>query len=180
MKGRGIILLTILLVGISTIIYLTKGDERQMKRAAVGIEAPDFEINDIEGKAWRLSELRGKVVMLNFWATWCDTCKEENPTIQNLLNLEKSNNNLVIITVLFKDTMSNAAAYMKKNNFTYPVLIDDKDIAKTYGVTGVPETFIIDKKGIIRDKVIGPNTWDSRDVRLALARLAQGDAQSNK
>jgi peroxiredoxin len=171
MNKKGIVLIIILAIGIAAIFALVSTKEAPVKRAAAGLQAPSFELKDIEGKMWRLSDLKGKVVLVNFWATWCDSCKSENPSIQKLINLEKDNDKFIFISILFKDKPSNAVEYMKANNFTFPVLIDDKDIASAYGITGVPETFIIGKDGLIRKKVIGPVHWDSTDVRAVIANF---------
>lgn len=171
MKNKGVILLLILAIGIAAILFLKKTDETPKKRAAIGLDAPAFELKDTEGRTWKVSDLKGKVVLLNFWASWCDSCKEENPSIQNLINLEKGNDRFVFVSVLFKDDPAKAMEYMKANGFSFPVLIDDKNIAQEYGITGVPETFVINKNGIIKEKVVGPIIWNSPDVRAFIAKL---------
>lgn len=171
MKNKGVVLFIILAIGIAAIIFLKKTDETPKKRAVIGLDAPAFELKDTDGRTWRLSDLKGKVVLLNFWASWCDSCKEENPSIQNLINAEKGNDKLVFISVLFKDDPAKAMEYIKANGFNFPVLIDDKKISQEYGITGVPETFVINKNGIIKEKVVGPVRWDSPDVRAAIARF---------
>ncbi|MBI3593002.1 MAG: TlpA family protein disulfide reductase [Nitrospirae bacterium] len=172
MKNKGVILLLTFAIGVIAIIFLSKTHDQPRKKAATGLEAPLFELKDTEGRTWRLSDLRGKVVLLNIWASWCDSCKQENPSIQNLINAEKGNDRLIFVSVLYKDNPAKAMEYMKANGFTFPVLIDDKNVAGMYGITGVPETFIIDKKGTIKEKIVGPIQWDSPDVRAAIARLA--------
>ncbi|MEW5744351.1 MAG: TlpA disulfide reductase family protein [Nitrospirota bacterium] len=170
---KGIILLAILVTGIAGVLLLvTKEEPRQPVTAAKGLEAPPFELADLEGKTWRLADLKGKVVLLNFWATWCDTCKQENPSLQALMNAEKENDRFVFLTVLYKDTPANAKEYLKANGFTFPVLIDTNNVGRAYGLTGVPETFLIDKRGIIQEKVIGPMEWNTPEVRAVLAKLA--------
>ncbi len=82
--------------------------------AAVGSQAPDFTLQDLKGKVWRLSELKGKVVLLHFWATWCSTCEQENPTLQNLLLAERDNPQFVVLSVLVRDEADGARAYMAK------------------------------------------------------------------
>ncbi len=145
--------------------------EHPFRKAAVGLEAPAFELKDSDGKVWRLSDLRGKVVLLNIWASWCGTCKEELPSIQNLINLEKGDSRLVFISVLYNDSPERALAYLKANGFAFPILIDTANVAGLYGITGVPETFIIDKNGTLKQHVVGPLQWDSPDVRATLTRL---------
>jgi peroxiredoxin len=95
----------------------------------------------------------------------------ENPSIHGFVEAEKGNSNLVFISVLYKDNPSNVMEYMKANGFNFPVLIDDKNVSLEYGITGVPETFVINKNGIIKEKVIGPVDWGSPDVRAAINKL---------
>ncbi|MBZ0158162.1 MAG: TlpA family protein disulfide reductase [Alphaproteobacteria bacterium] len=171
MKNKGIVLLLIFAIGIASVLFLSRSGEQTTKKAMAGVEAPDFTLQDTEGKTWKLSELRGKVVLVNFWASWCDSCKEENPSIQSLLNAEKGNDKLVFVSILYNDEPAKALAYMKASNLSFPVLVDTMNLWKTYGLTGVPETFIIDKKGILQQKVVGPMQWDSPDVRAALEKL---------
>ncbi len=97
----------------------------------------------------------------------------ENPSIQSLVEAERKNDKLVFISVLFRDESSRAVEYMKANGLNFPVLIADKNIADEYRVTGIPETFIIDKKGIVRQKIIGPVQWDSPDIKAAIEKLVK-------
>ncbi len=172
MKNRSIILLIVFIIGIAAVVILTRTSDRPPQRAAVGLEAPVFELEDTEGRTWKLADLKNKVVLLNFWASWCDSCKEENPSLQRLINADTVTNNLVFISVLYKDDPAKAMAYMKTNGFSFPVLIDDKNVSGQYRITGVPETFLIDKKGIVRQKFVGPIAWDAPEIRAALAKLA--------
>lgn len=168
---KGIILFFIFAIGIAAIAILSKTDEKAMKKAAIGLEAPNFELKDTDGRTWKLSDLKGKIVFLNFWASWCDSCKEENPSINNLYNAQKGNDKFVFLSVLYNDDPAKALEYMKANGFNFPVLPDTKNLTAQYGLTGVPETFIIDKKGIIKQKVVGPIKWDTPDVLAAIAKL---------
>lgn len=170
MKHKSIILSVIFIVGLAMIYLLTSGKESIRSKAVVGLDAPYIELKDIDNKIWRLSDWKGKVILLNFWATWCESCLTVNSSIQNLLN-NLENNNIIYVSILFKDNPSNAREYMKKHGFNFPVLIDNKNIAKTYGIGGVPETFIINKKGIIKEKVIGPIKWDSPMINAAIRQL---------
>lgn len=139
---------------------------------ARGSAAPLFELADLNGKVWRLAELKGKVVFLNFWATWCESCRHENPTLQALMQAEKGNDKFVLITVLTNDEPAKARAYLKENKLSFPVLIGTGEVAAAYGLTGVPETFILDKKGLLREKAIGPMNWNTPDMRTFIAQLA--------
>ena len=129
-----------------------------------GDPAPLFSLNDLNGKIWSLEELKGKVVLVNFWATWCPSCKEEKTSLQKLSNMTRDKPNFVILTILFNDATRRAFQFMKKNNLNLPLLLDGKlEVSNIYGVTGVPETYIIDKKGVLRRKIIGPTRFDTPD-----------------
>lgn len=171
MKHKTIILLIVFMAGIIAIYLLASGKESVQKKALVGFDAPLFELKDINDKIWKLSDLKGKVVLLNFWASWCESCSTVNSSIQNLMNDEK-NDNIVYISILYKDKPENAREYMNKNGFDFPVLIDNQNIARIYGIGGVPETFIISRKGTIKEKVIGSIKWDSPMIKTAIRELA--------
>jgi peroxiredoxin len=137
-----------------------------------GDPAPLFSLNDINGKIWSLEELKGKVVLVNFWATWCPSCKEEKMSLQKLSNMTRDKSNFVILTILFNDATRRAFQFMKKNNLNLTLLLDSKqEVSKIYGVTGVPETYIIDKKGVLRRKIIGPTRFDTPDSLMFISGL---------
>lgn len=133
---------------------------RQGEPSRIGSEAQDFTF-EANGKAMRLSDLRGKVVVLNFWATWCAPCVEEMPSLNRLqAQIERQNGVVLGISV---DV--DAAAYQKfliDHQITFPTYRDSsKGIATSYGTFMYPETFIIDPKGKIVRKIIGPTEWDN-------------------
>jgi peroxiredoxin len=131
------------------------------KKAEVGKPAPDFSLVDRQGKTWTLSELKGQVVFVNFWATWCPPCVEEMPSMQRLYTMLPQDK-FKMLAVLNSDDPALADTFAKKFGITIPILDDRKNIVgPKYGLTGVPETFIVDKQGVIREKFIGPAQWDS-------------------
>jgi peroxiredoxin len=133
-------------------------------RAAVGLTAPDFSLTDKDGKTWTLSSLKGKVVFLNFWATWCPPCREEMPSMQRLYE-QLPNDKFGMLAVLENDKPERAEAFAAELGLTFPILYDEAKTAwPKYGLTGLPETFIIDKNGRVREKIIGPARWDSPQV----------------
>ncbi|MFH0840148.1 MAG: TlpA disulfide reductase family protein [Candidatus Omnitrophota bacterium] len=118
--------------------------------------APNFSLSDIKGKTVRLSDYNNKVVLLNFFATWCPPCREEIPDFIDMVNTKDSEKFIIIgISVEHGDdaTVKRFAAERKIN---YPILIDDGLVSKAYGpIHSIPTTFIIDKKGNIVQKIIG-------------------------
>ena len=138
--------------------------------AKVGKPAPEFTLVDTKGKTWDLAELKGKVVFLNFWATWCPPCREEMPSMQTLYASMPADK-FIMLAVLSNDDPAIAESLAAKIGATFPILVDPKnEAAQAYGLTGVPETFIIDKQGVLREKFIGPAPWDSAEARQMITK----------
>jgi len=174
---RAIILSMIVAVGIVALVFLSrsnKGTETSLSRAIVGLDAPELLVSDTSGKTYRLADLKGSVVFVNFWATWCQPCREEMPSLQTLYNQLKDRKGFRMVTVLYRDDYQRAMAYMRENHYEFPVLLDDGGkTAMSYGVTGVPETYVLDKKGVLKEKMIGPFDWASPDAVARIAKLIE-------
>ncbi len=172
MKGKGVILVAILVTGLLVLFLVVKKEETQKQAAIVGLEAPELVVSDPSGKAFTLAELRGSVVFVNFWASWCQPCRDEMPSIQALYNQFRNDRLFRMVTVLYRDEYPKASAYLQSSSFDLPVYIDaDGRSARSYGVTGVPETCIIDKKGVLKEKVIGPSDWNSPQAVAFISNL---------
>jgi len=140
---------------------------------AAGKEAADFKLTSLDGQSIALSSLRGKVVFLNVWATWCPPCREEMPAIEALYEKFKDDKNFVVLAVS-QDTDGSGpvAAYVKKNGFRFDVLLDPENkVGEAYDVSGIPETFIIDQRGRIVAHHVGPYDWANPEIRDALQEL---------
>lgn len=134
----------------------------------VGRPAPDFELQDTAGRIWKLSDLKGQVVFVNFWATWCPPCREEMPSMQALYEAMPKDR-FKMLAILSNDDPALATAFAAKGGFNFPILIDPgSQIGKAYGLTGVPETYIVDKQGILRQKYLGPRQWSSPEAQQML------------
>ena len=122
--------------------------------------APDFQLQDLDGRAVSLSGLRGKPVILNFWATWCGPCRDEMPFIQEIFeNKEWSDKGLVILAVDIGESPSTVKEFLESYGLSFQVLLDsEQSVAKNYNIRGIPTTFFIDKDGIIQDMKIGAFT----------------------
>jgi thiol-disulfide isomerase/thioredoxin len=138
-----------------------KGDlKRELVNDRVNKPAIDFTLKDLDGKVVKLSDLRGKVVVVDFWATWCGPCKASFPYLQQVYNKYKSNPKVVILAldtwerVSGKEREDLVKKFMADNKYTFPVLYDEGFVEK-YGVEGIPTKFVIDKKGMIQFKTIG-------------------------
>lgn len=127
---------------------------------AVGQLAPDFTLSDLGGNAVTLSSLRGKVVIVNFWATWCPPCRAEMPSMEQL-HRELGSGGLVLLAINIEpDGRQTVPAFLAATPHSFPVLIDDKEeVQKRYGVNKFPESFVVRKDGVIDDKVVGAIDW---------------------
>lgn len=142
--------------------------------ATVGKPAPDFDTLDLDGKVWSLSKLKGKVVFINFWATWCSPCREEMPSMQRLYT-KLPKDKFEMIALFNNDKKPAVRNFVSQLGLTFPILSDEHNFAGTkYGLTGLPETFIVDKQGVIREKIIGPAKWDSpENVEMLMRYINQ-------
>ena len=110
-----------------------------------------------------LADLRGKVVFLNLWATWCEPCKEEMPAMERLWQRYKGQGLVVVALSMDSSGAKVVKPYIEQGKYTYPVGLDPKmETASLYGARSVPSTFIIDRSGAIRAIALGPREWDGR------------------
>jgi len=140
--------------------------------AVEGSAAPDFTVKDLAGQEVKLSSLKGKVVLVNFWATWCPPCKEEIPSMIKL-NQSMSGKQFQMMAISIDEGGKEAVeSYFKSSGLSLPAFLDlEGDVSRSYGTTGVPETFIIDKAGIIQKKIVGGMDWSSPEVTAYLNEL---------
>lgn len=122
---------------------------------AIGNRAPDFQLPTMDGKTVKLSDYRGKPVLLNFWATWCGPCRYEVPFLEQI-NDTYTSQGLVMLAVDIGENATTIQNFMTSLNVSLPVLMDaNSAVSKKYGLTGIPTTLLLDKDGIIRFKIIG-------------------------
>ncbi|WP_409270218.1 redoxin domain-containing protein [Neobacillus sp. SCS-31] len=163
-KGIACILI-VSLMAIAIVQALDKKEEPKESNEAVaqgvkeGAKAPDFELKTLTGETVKLSSLKGKKVMLNFWATWCGPCKAEMPAMEKLFN--EADDNVAILGVNI-DPQLDVKGFVEEYGITFPILLDEKDkVNTTYQIISIPTTFFIDSNGIIQDKVIGSMPHDA-------------------
>jgi peroxiredoxin len=137
-----------------------------------GVVAPGFTALDLAGKEMVLADLRGKVVLVNFWATWCPPCREEIPSMVKLNQIMAGKPFQMLALSVDEGGKPAIEEFLKRKGLSLPVLIDNEQrVAKSYGVSGVPRSFIIDKKGVIRKKIIGGLEWSAPDTVQFLTDL---------
>ena len=126
-------------------------------------QAKDFNVAALEGGQLRLADLRGKVVFLNLWATWCPPCKEEMPAMERLWQRYKGQGLVVIALSMDSAGVTVVKPFIEQAKYTYRVGLDPKmEIAQLYGARSVPSTFIIDRKGALRAIALGSREWDGQ------------------
>lgn len=122
-----------------------------------GFLAPDFTLDTLDGGKVTLSELRGKVVVVNFWATWCLPCREETPALEKAYEQYKDSGVVMLgVDLTNQDTISDVTAFVQEFALTYPILLDrDGSVSYMYQIKGIPSTFFVNRAGIIRTVVVG-------------------------
>ena len=125
--------------------------------------APDFVLKDINGQTVSLEKLKGKPVLLNFWATWCAACKEEMPSMQRLHDAADKNGGFHVVAIsIDRSNFKKVDRYVRDMNLKFPILLDpDQTIRKSYFVRGLPTTYLIDSDGKLKGFVSGARNWDS-------------------
>ncbi|MED1722180.1 peroxiredoxin [Brevibacillus parabrevis] len=135
-----------------------------------GNAAPDFELQQLDGKKVKLSDFRGKKVIVNLWATWCPPCRAEIPDMQQYYEANKDND-VVILGVNLTTTETkpeDVGAFVKAYGMTFPVLLDeDKQVTNEYKAISIPTSYIIDSNGIVQHKYIGPMSYEWMEEALA-------------
>lgn len=125
--------------------------------------ARDFTLSTPNNGSLRLADLRGRVVFLNFWATWCPPCREELPGMERLYQKHRAKGLVVVGLSMDSDGASVVTPFLKEHRLTFPVGLDPKmTVASLYGVRALPSTFIIDRSGHIASIAIGPRDWDGK------------------
>ncbi|MDA1763198.1 TlpA family protein disulfide reductase [Bacillus cereus] len=137
----------------------------------IGKVAPDFELAKLDGTEVKLSDLKGKKVILNFWATWCGPCQQEMPDMEAFYKEHKGNVEILAINYTPSEKgggEEKVSNFAKEKGITFPVLLDKNiDVTTAYKVITIPTSYFIDTKGVIQDKFIGPMTQKEMEKRIA-------------
>ena len=169
------------LVGVLAVVALARIVSDGHRPVAVGTQAPEFTARDLGGGAMSVSDYEGHVILLNVWATWCAPCLEEMPSMQNLYE-EFSDEDFEILAVSVDAPFGESdqagrpggdlAAFARDLGLTFPILGDPQGrVQAVFQTTGVPETFLIGRDGLIYKKVAGGTQWDSAANRELVRRL---------
>jgi peroxiredoxin len=163
--GAAVILITLLTVAIVQAMDKKAEPDQPSQETAnmeglkIGAKAPDFELKTLTGETIKLSDLKGKKVMLNFWATWCPPCKAEMPAMEKF---HKEAGDEIVILAVNIDPHLEVKAFVDENEITFPIPLDEEDtINELYQVLSIPTTYFIDSNGNIGNKYIGAMNYDS-------------------
>jgi peroxiredoxin len=145
--------------------------EAGVEKLRVVVDAPDFTLKEVGGGEVSLKELRGKIILLNFFSTLCPNCRRESPSFAKL-HEEFKNTDLVLLKVVAKEKKKDLIKYKKEFNISSPILIDDNaSITNAYGVSSSPQTFFINREGKIVGRVLKELDWGSKNVRNLIEYL---------
>ncbi len=137
--------------------------------ALEGDRACDLGLPDLEGKPVHLSQLKGKVVVVNFWATWCDPCREEIPDFVELYKAYQGRGLEIVGVSVDTGGEERVKAFAKKFGIEYPVVVADIQVARQWLVRGIPRTFVIDREGKVAQKIVG--VTDKRSLEAGIQPL---------
>ena len=177
---RRLMLMIVMMLLVCGSLYLVTASSSRptyepAQAVSLGSAAPDFQLQDNNGNLVSLSALRGKVVMVNFWATWCPPCRAEMPSMEKL-NQAMAGEDFVILAVNIEaNGRSSVADFLETSPHTFPILFDDQGVVqKLYGVYKFPESFVITKEGLIDAKVIGAIDWAHPETVAYFKELTKG------
>ncbi len=142
------------------------------KKPKETVSAPDFTLKTIEGQEVTLSGLRGKVVLLDFWATWCGPCKESIPHLTQLhKNYQDKGFELIGMSLDKSGEVEMVRRFVKSMDIPYPIIMTPEDVARNYKITGLPTTVLIDKEGKVREKIVGFNSAIGQQIAARIEEL---------
>jgi len=165
----------IIAVVIIVVAIVVVTGRKKFEPVHAGVEAPDFTLPDVDGGAMtRFADWRGKVVFLNFWATWCKPCEEEMPSMQGLYEYLEGKPFEIVAVSVDNEGPEVVREFVKRFGLTFPVLHDRRGkVKELYKTTGVPETFIIDQNGVIAEKVWGARDWSEKSSLTMILDLVE-------
>ncbi len=168
---KSLFLIKIFILGLCTAgIFLLSYCSKE-KTQPSPVSAPDFTLQTLDGRELTLSRLKGKVVLLDFWATWCGPCRESIPHLIQLYKSYRHSGFEVVGMNVDRGDIEAVRRFIKAMDIPYPVVAAPEDVARNYRVTGIPVTFLIDKEGRIRERIAGFNSTIARQLTTEVASL---------
>lgn len=176
---------TIMAAVICTIFILplmSQGFDEELQ--TLGFETPqepmsaiDFELINLDGEKVTLSSMEGKLVFLNFWATWCGPCRSEMPSMEKLYD-ELKDEDFIILAVDLGEPENTVRDFVNEYGLTFPVLLDtDNAVGSSYGARSIPTTYIIDPEGMVLARAVGARDWNTADFKTLFRSIIAGYKQ---
>ena len=138
----------------------------------LGEPAPNFQLPDLNGRLVTLSDLRGKVVLLNFWATWCGPCRVEMPAMEQLYQTFSRKDFEILAVSIDAQGVAITRPFQQEYHLTFPILHDaDYRVGLTYGARSLPMTFLVDRQGVVRHQIFGARDWGASDAQQLVQML---------
>lgn len=174
------------IIGLGVLVVFAWTQRRSGRYVAPGTQAPAFSARTLDGDSVTLEDYAGSVILLNVWATWCPPCREEMPSMERLYRYYQDSGRDFRILAVSVDAQIGLAdekgnlggdlqSFKEEFDLTFTILHDPSgDIQRIYQTTGVPESFIIDREGVIRRRLAGATDWDTPEYRALIDRLLDG------
>jgi peroxiredoxin len=163
-----VLVLGVIAVALGSTFYTAYSNDESIVK--VGGPAPDFILKNLQGEEIRLSELKGKGVVINFWATWCNPCKREMPLIEEQYQLVMDQD-IEILAINIAESHLAVSSFINRLGVTFPVLLDSQRVVtQRYAVGALPSTFFVNKEGIVMDHFVGEMDEKILTERLALIK----------
>jgi peroxiredoxin len=176
MVGKRVIAVLLALLAATQVSLVAQADgvtpvaQRGVVKA--GDAAPNFQLRDMNGRMVALSDLRGKVVLLNFWATWCGPCRVEMPAMERLYRAYDRKDFEILAVSTDAQGVAVTRPFQQENQLTFPILHDaDFRVGLSYGARTLPMTFMVDRDGIVRHHIFGARDWEAPEAHQLIEML---------
>ena len=175
--SRSVLIAGLFLLSIAAAMFVAAGNDSIASVAQRGVvkpgePAPNFQLRDMDGRTRSLSELRGKVVLINFWATWCGPCRVEMPAMERLYRAYDRKDFEILAVSTDAQGVAVTRPFQQENKLTFPILHDaDFRVGLSYGARTLPMTFMVDRQGIVRQHIFGARDWEAPEAHQLIEML---------
>jgi thiol-disulfide isomerase/thioredoxin len=170
MPARKAFVLLVVLGGLFALMYYFVGvrgpvtaPSTDVGAVSRGLVAPAFELPDLTGRKVRLADYKDHIVLINYWATWCQPCLDEMPSLEKLYQQFRSRR-LVVLAINVNETREDLSSYIQQAGLTFPILLEGQETAARYGTEKLPESYLLNERGVVIQKVIGARDWLDPEV----------------
>ncbi len=174
MEKNALIVVIAVLAVVGALFFFGQNGGQRIKIVQEGDRAPEFQLPSLDGRMVNLSSHRGKVVMVHFWATWCPPCVEEIPILEQLYRSPLGKDLEILAVSVDEGGGPAVASFLQRRRFSLPVLLNpDQSVSRAYGTFKFPETYLVDREGIVRRKIIGAADWMSPAATQVLQAMVE-------